>query len=468
MVLFSRLIINCGCRPVHRSLGHQHQSVSKAKAMASHTDSFNLIRSTKLENEYRKFESGYRRTLESLNVLSLDPPSSAVPSPSPPSERRRPQSSAGISSEKVIEVAEKGAARTGLTGRIDHGIQEVVQSRFVSRILARLDAHRARFKERELTPDEIRELCDRPLVRSTSYGVTNIRDLERLSGYPGSEIGSVINHSESSFHQKEDDAVAAPPSDLGRSPNSIPDAGSLSPLADAALEFPDTTCAGQSIPISQSAAEVGQPALAPPNAFSEGEGTGSWSTENDHSDRPQESSVKTRCPDFHAQRPRQVGIATIRVESVCPARMHTKNNESSSCDSQDVSFYSDPEGKPSNPKDNESRHGGAEDHDRCSHTIGDAPEAAGSSGSGGSRGLPVPSSTGAEDGRESGEEDDQGPRKPSSKNPVTSPKPNSPRYACPYQAFEPGRPCLRRSSRNPMGGSDGLVRLRYESVISTI
>ncbi|KAH6850553.1 hypothetical protein B0I37DRAFT_371882 [Chaetomium sp. MPI-CAGE-AT-0009] len=49
----------------------------------------------------------------------------------------------------------------------------------------------------------------------------------------------------------------------------------------------------------------------------------------------------------------------------------------------------------------------------------------------------------------------------------TSCKPNLPRFACPYQAFEPGRPCLRRSRRNPKGGSDGLGRLKYEPFTGT-
>jgi hypothetical protein len=52
---------------------------------------------------------------------------------------------------------------------------------------------------------------------------------------------------------------------------------------------------------------------------------------------------------------------------------------------------------------------------------------------------------------------------------VGSPTPNTPRksklprFACPYQAFEQGLPCLRRSRRNPEGGSNGIVRLKYET-----
>jgi hypothetical protein len=427
--------------------------------MASHTDSFNMMRSTKLENEYS-------RTLASLNLSSLDPPPSVEPSPCLPSKHHRSRNSASICSEKVPGVAKKGTARTMVTGLIDHGIQEVVQSKFVSRILARLDAQRARFKERELTPDEIRELLDQPDVQSSSNVMGMIRDFDHRSVHPGPERASVINNSESRFHQKEDDPVVAPPGDLGTSPNSTPAACSLAPLTGTGLEFPNTTCHESNL-IPRSAAKSKEPTLTPPRAFSESEATDSWGTETDYADRPQESSVETRYPDFHARRPRQVGIATIRVESVSLARTHT-NEETCPCDSQDRTFFPDAEGGSPGPRDNDSGRGSAEGRNNRRNTVGDTPETARLSSIGGSGKLPARSPPGAEDGHESGEEDDEGPTKPSNKDRSTSSKLNLPRFACPYQAFEPGRSCLRRSSRNPMGGSDGLVRLRYGSVITVL
>lgn len=44
---------------------------------------------------------------------------------------------------------------------------------------------------------------------------------------------------------------------------------------------------------------------------------------------------------------------------------------------------------------------------------------------------------------------------------------NAPRFACPYQAFEPLLDCLRRGPRNPKGGCEGISRLKYNTTISS-
>lgn len=192
------------------------------------------------------------------------------------------------------------------------------------------------------------------------------------------------------------------------------------------------------------------------------EGTGSCSTETGQYDRPQESRIGARHVDLHTRRPRQVGIATIRIESVSLARQHTVDTDNSCRPSKHSSALSTTEDDLSSVGDSETVRDDAEDSNR-------SKDKATSESSAMARPprLPAQSRTGAEDGQKSEDDDvqeERGPkrRRVGSPTPSTSRKPMLHRFACPYQAFEQGLPCLRRSRRNPEGGSDGLARLKYE------
>ncbi|KAK3297278.1 uncharacterized protein B0H64DRAFT_391827 [Chaetomium fimeti] len=233
-------------------------------------------------------------------------------------------------------------------------------------------------------------------------------------------------------------------------------------LDDDPVAVPYTTLHVQSSLKSQAGNIFEESFPTHPRVPSEDQGTGSFSTETNHYDGREASTFGTRTRRFHTRRPRQVGIATIQVQSVSLARQYTTDKHNSSFTSEYLSASSDTEDNCSCPGDNETGRGDAEGRYSSRNRDTNASETPGSPAIGSSAKLPRKGRTGAEDGEQSEEEDEQEQRwrKPNGKSRSTSCKPNLPRFACPYQAFERGRPCLRRSRRNPKGGSDGLGRLK--------
>jgi len=68
------------------------------------------------------------------------------------------------------------------------------------------------------------------------------------------------------------------------------------------------------------------------------------------------------------------------------------------------------------------------------------------------------------DDQENDEHDDRRKRsRRRSNSPDLTMASNTPRFACPYQVYEPLLDCLRRGPRNPKGGCEGISRLKYEN-----
>lgn len=154
---------------------------------------------------------------------------------------------------------------------------------------------------------------------------------------------------------------------------------------------------------------------------------------------------------------RRVGTANIRIQ-LLSISMQPGNATSTRPENGDESGEAD--------QDNWSELVDAEDEETSTlsdHLI-DRPDV-GQSGlvSGNNSNLPSRKRSRKAEGNESGNEDqNDGHNRRRTQRTCRGEKMKSLRFACPYQAYEPGQDCLKPGPLNPQGGCDGIRRLRYE------
>ncbi|GAB1320928.1 hypothetical protein MFIFM68171_11138 [Madurella fahalii] len=158
---------------------------------------------------------------------------------------------------------------------------------------------------------------------------------------------------------------------------------------------------------------------------------------------------------------RQVGVGKIRLDLVTLLSQYVATARGRTVEgSEDASFSSgsseigDDDQDAEAPSDENSHADGGGDPTYQAAGISSGPTTAAPATSANKRAAPN-ENTG------NGEGDGNSPkrRRLNPKPPDTS-KSNLARFACPYQAYEPFRSCLRRTKRNPEGGCDGIIRLK--------
>jgi hypothetical protein len=157
---------------------------------------------------------------------------------------------------------------------------------------------------------------------------------------------------------------------------------------------------------------------------------------------------------------RQIGVGRIRLETLNLLSQYVKSGQYRARSPEDASSSS----RSSELGDGDEDAEAPTDENSHVDAEGDAANqaAATSAGPTTARSAP-PNKRGVPNNEnENGDEDGNGPKR-RSLNPKASntPKSNLARFACPYQAYEPSRSCLRRTKRNPEGGCGGIIRLKY-------